>query len=107
MPLLVQPPRYSAAPDHSSLIYTIIEPDQSEQIILQDLQTWGWRVTQHGFGDEDFIDALKQVEKDVKRRRRQTHVIAGELHGYNEGPTLEEVWAREAERMLGNSAYEA
>jgi hypothetical protein len=107
MPLLIQPPRFSSAARDPGLVYTIIEPDPSEQIILQDLQTWGWRVTQHDFGDEEFIDALKLIEKDIKRRRRQTHAIAGELYGYNERPTLEDIWAKEAERMLGEDAYEA
>jgi hypothetical protein len=105
MPFLIQPASDSVAAEHPSLVHTLIEPDPSERLILQDLQAWGWRVTQHNFGDDEFIAALKQIEKDVKRRRRQTHAIAGELHGYHERPTLEDIWEHEAERMLGESAY--
>jgi hypothetical protein len=106
MPFIVQPPQYSAVAGNPSLIYTIIEPDQTEEVMLQDLETWGWRVTEHSFGDEEFIDALKLIEKDTKRRRRQTHAVAGELHGYEERLTLENVWSKEADRMLGENAYE-
>jgi len=46
------------------------------------------------------VQTLSAIEKDVKKRRRQTHAIAGELHGYRERMTLEGVWEMEAERAL-------
>jgi hypothetical protein len=106
MPFVIRPPLDSAAADNPSLTYTIIEPDPSEHSILRDLQSWDWRVTRYGFGDEDYIEASKQIERDIKKRRRQTHAIAGELYGYNERLTLEEVWEFEAERILEERAYE-
>jgi hypothetical protein len=105
MPFVIRPPLDTAAANNPSLIYTIIEPDTSERSILQDLQAWDWRVTQYDFGDEDYTNALTQIERDIKKRRRQSYAIAGELHGYNKRPTLEEVWEFEAERMLEEAAY--
>lgn len=105
MPFLIRPASDSAATEDPSLVHTLIEPDHNEQLILQDLQTCGWRITRHEFSDDDFVAALMHVEKDVKRRRRQTHAIAGELHGYRERPTLEDIWEYEVEGMLGESAY--
>jgi hypothetical protein len=105
MPFVILPPLDTAAANNPSLIYTIIEPDTSEHSILQDLQAWDWRVTQHDFGDEGYIYALTQIERDIKERRRQSYAIAGELHGYNKRPTLEDVWEFEAERMLEEGAY--
>jgi hypothetical protein len=104
MPFVIRPPLNSPAADDTSVIYTIIEPEPYERLILRDLQAWDWRVTRHDFGDEEFADALKKIEKDVKKRRRQTHAIRGELYGYHARPTLE-VWESEAERMLDQGAY--
>jgi hypothetical protein len=106
MPFIIQPPLRFATANDQRLIYTIIEPNQSECTNLQDLQGWGWRITRHHFGNEEFIEVFKQIEKDIERRRRQTHAIAGELHGYHERPTLMDSWAQEVERMLGERAYE-
>jgi hypothetical protein len=89
------------------LTHAIINPDRNEEIILRDLQAWGWQITEYGFGDEEYIKVLKMMEKDVKKRRRQTHAIAGDLHGYHGRPTLVQIWESEAERMLQQSAYEA
>lgn len=106
MPLLVRPPLEISASDDLSLTHAIIDPDRHEEIILRDMQAWGWQITEHGFGDEEYINALKTIENDVKRRRRQKHAIAGDLHGYHGQPTLAEIWESEAERMLQQSAYE-
>jgi hypothetical protein len=105
MPFLVRPPPESAAADDPSLTYTVIEPDPGDRAILRDLKTWGWRVTRLDLSDEEFIDALKTVEKDAKRRRRQTHAVAGEVLGYYGRPSLDELWVTEAEKMLEGSAY--
>jgi hypothetical protein len=105
MPFVIHPPLNSPAADDTSVIYTIIEPEPYERLIFRDLQAWGWRVTRHDFGDEEFADALKKIEKDVKKRRRQTHAIRGELYGYHARPILEQVWESEAERMLEQGAY--
>jgi hypothetical protein len=104
MPFVIRPPLDTAAANNPSLIYTI-EPDTTEHCILQDLQIWDWRKTQHDFGDEEYISALMQIERDTKKRRRQSYTIAGELYGYNARPTLEEVWAFEAEKKLKEEAY--
>jgi hypothetical protein len=105
MPFVIRPPLNCPAADDTSVIYTIIEPEPYERLILRDLQAWDWRVTRHDFGDEEFADALKKIEKDFKKRRRQTHAIRGELYGYHARPTLEQVWESEAERMLDQGAY--
>jgi hypothetical protein len=106
MPFVIRPPLNSTAADDPSLIFTILEPEPYERLILRDLKAWYWRITRHGFGNDDFIDALKQIEKDIKKRRRQTHAIGGELYGYNARRTLEQVWELEAERMLNEETYE-
>lgn len=105
MPFLIRPASDSAAAEDPRLVYTLIEPDHEERLILQDLHDWGWCITQHEFGDDDYIAALKLIEKDVKKRRRQTHAIAGELHGYCERPSLDDIWKQEVDRMLCGSAY--
>jgi hypothetical protein len=107
MPLLVRSPLETSASDNLSLTHAIINPDRNEEIILRDLQACSWQITGHGFGDEEYIKALKMIEKDVKKRRHQTHAIAGDLHGYHGRPTLVQIWESEAERMLQQSAYEA
>lgn len=90
MPFLIRPPLHFPDATSTAPAYTLIEPDQNDRSILRDLRDWGWRITCHQFDDEDFIDALKQVERDAKKRRRQTHAIAGDLYGYNERPTLDD-----------------
>jgi hypothetical protein len=106
MPFVIRPPLLSTAASNPGLIYIIIEPDDSERIILRDLQIWGWNITRHGFGDENFIDALKRVERDTKRRRRHIQAVAGKLHGYNERLSLDALWCQEVDRMLFEDAYE-
>jgi hypothetical protein len=106
MPFVIRPPLNSTAADDPSLIFTVVEPEPYERLILRDLKARYWRITRHGFGDDEFIDALKQIEKDIKKRRRQTHAIGGELYGYNARRTLEQIWELEAERMLNKEAYE-
>jgi transposase len=105
MPFVIRPPLNSTAADDPSLTFTIIEPEPYERLILRDLKAWDWRIARHGFGDEDFITAMKQIEKDIKKRRRQTHAIGDELYGYNARRTLKQVWELEAERMLNEEAY--
>jgi hypothetical protein len=106
MPFVIRPPLNSTAADDPSLIFTVVEPEPYERLILRDLKARYWRITRHGFGDDEFIDALKQIEKDIKKRRRQTYAIGGELYGYNARRTLEQIWELEAERMLNKEAYE-
>jgi hypothetical protein len=106
MPFLVRPPLDLAVAENLGCTYTLIEPDDSEWSMLQDMHQWGWHITRHNFGDEVFIDALKQIERDVKRRRRHTHAIGGELIGYQTRPTLEDLWYEEGEKMLEQRAYE-
>ncbi|KAL5114795.1 hypothetical protein ACEQ8H_007288 [Pleosporales sp. CAS-2024a] len=100
MPFLVRPPMDSTEADDPGRTYIVIEPDHNERTILRDLQFWKWRITRHDFAEEEFIKTLTAIERDVKRRRRQLHAIAGDLHGYSERLTLEQVWEREAERAL-------
>jgi hypothetical protein len=106
MPFVIRPPLNSTAVDDLGLTFTIIEPEPYERLILRGLKAWDWRIARYGFGDEDLITALKQIEKDIKKRRRQTHAIGGELYGYNARRTLEQVWELEAEGMLNEEAYE-
>jgi hypothetical protein len=106
MPFLVRSPPEYAATDDYSLTYTIIEPDANDRTILRDLQHWGWLVSQHDFDDEDFIYALKGIEKDTRERRRNTHAVAGEMLSHRCKPRLEELWELEARRMLENTAYD-
>jgi hypothetical protein len=106
MPFLIRPPQTSAEAEDPGCRYTLIEPDDSEWSMLRDMHKWGWIITRHDFGDDLFIDALKQIEEDIKRRRRHTHAIAGELIGYKARPTLEDLWYEEGEKMLNRQAYE-
>jgi hypothetical protein len=100
MPFLIRPPLDSVDADYSIQTYFVIEPDHNDRTVMRDLLSWGWRITRHDFSDKDFIQTMIAIDKDVKTRRRQTHAIAGELHGYCERLTLEQVWDREAERVL-------
>ncbi|QRC97102.1 hypothetical protein JI435_140120, partial [Parastagonospora nodorum SN15] len=100
MPFLIRPPQHTTDPNNPIHAHIVIEPDSNERTILHDLQAWGWRITRHDFNDAEFVYTLGAMERDVKRRRRQTHAIAGELHGYRERLTLEGVWEMEAERVL-------
>jgi hypothetical protein len=106
MPFLIRPPPDSVEAENPGSTHTLLVPDESEWSMLRDLCQWGWRITRHDFGDDIFIDALKQTKKDTKRRRRHTHAIAGELLGYTEGPTLEDLWCEEGEKMHAKKAYE-
>lgn len=100
MPFLIRPPLHTIETDSPILAHIVIEPDHNERTILHDLRKWGWRITRHDFHDAEFVHTLGAIEKDVKKRRRQTHAIAGELHGYRERLTLEGVWEAEVERAL-------
>jgi hypothetical protein len=102
MPFLIRPPLHTVEIDSPNLAHIVIEPDSNERTILHDLQAWGWRITRHDLNDAEFVHTLGAIERDVKRRRRQTHAIAGELHGYRERLTLEGVWEMEAERTLND-----
>lgn len=106
MPFLIRPRLHYIDADTPQLTYTIIEPDHNERTILRDLQEWGWYITRHDVDDEEFIEAMKSVKKDVKKRRRRTHVIGSELHGYQERLTLEDLWEIEAERALEEDAFD-
>ncbi|KAF2031526.1 hypothetical protein EK21DRAFT_110896 [Setomelanomma holmii] len=105
MPFLVRPPASAAAADDILPTYAIMKPDAGERRILHDLVTWSWRVTQHDFDDVEFADALKELEKDARSKRRHAHAVAGELVGHNEKPSLDELWAAEARKMLEQAAY--
>jgi hypothetical protein len=102
MPFLIRPPLnyFLDEPDDAQLTYTIIEPDDSERTILRDLQAWGWRITRHDFTDQVFIEGMTAIEKNMKKRRRQSHVVGDRLLGYEGRPTLEELWEREAEKAF-------
>lgn len=105
MPFLIRPPLHSPEADDSSLVLTLIDPDHNDRSMLQDLKRWDWRITRHNFEDEEFIEALKEIEQDLKRRRRHSHTVGNDLVGYTARPTLEDLWHDEAEKKLMEEAY--
>jgi hypothetical protein len=106
MPFLIRPPPESSIAEEPSYTLTLIDPDHNDRSILQDLKRWGWRIARHDFDDDEFIEALKQAEQDVKKQRRHAHAVGKDMVGYTPRPTLEDVWHDEAERMLLEEAYE-
>lgn len=105
MPFVIRPPLHSAVADDPSLTLTLVDPDHNDRAMLRDLQRWDWRVTRLNFDDEEFIEALVEVERDMKKRRRQTHAMDEDLVGYTPRPTLEDIWHDEAETKLMEEAY--
>lgn len=101
MPFIVAPPEDF----EDALLLTVIDADHSEVDMLRDLRDWGWNIVRRDSQDPEFIDALAQIEKDIRRRRRRTHAIAGEITGYRERPTLEEVWEVEARKKQRESLW--
>lgn len=101
MPFLISPPLHSPYTSNPLYTYTIPTLYDYEQPIIRDLETWGWIVTWHREDDKEYIDALKEIDKAEKRRRRRTQMVFGEMVG--EGPrlTLEEVWEAEGKRRCG------
>jgi hypothetical protein len=106
MPFLIRPPPESSIAEEPSYTLTLIDPDHNDRSILQDLKRWGWRINRHDFDDDEFIEALKQAEQDLKKQRRHAHAVGKDMVGYTPRPTLEDVWHDEAERMLLEEAYE-
>jgi hypothetical protein len=74
--------------------------------MLRDLQDWGWQVKRYNRNHEEYVKALEQIDKDIKRRRRCTYALAGRVHGYQERPTLDEVWEAEGRKKYEESMWE-
>lgn len=106
MPFLVRPPLHHTNANDHSLTVIVIDPDHNDRSMLQDLIRWDWRVTRQDFDDDEFIEALKDVEQDLKKRRRHTHTVGDDLVGYPPRPTLEDIWHEEAGEKLIEEAYE-
>jgi len=96
MPYLVQPPAQSIDTCNPLLTYTLADPLSAEISILKDLQKWGWQVSVHFEDEEPYIDAARETEKAIKKMRRRTQMMYGDVVGDSPRLTLEELWQREA-----------
>ena len=96
MPYLVQPPAQSIEACDPLLTYTLADPLPAEMSILEDLQKWGWQISVHFEDEEPYIDAGRKIEKAIKKMRRRTQMIYGDVVGDSPRLTLEEMWQREA-----------
>lgn len=56
--------------------------------------------------DTEYDDAVKEIERAIKRRRRRTRMIFGDIVGDGPRLTLQEVWEREAMARFTRDWYE-
>jgi hypothetical protein len=99
MPFLIQPPAHSLDACNPLLTYFVTDLTPSELRIIDDLHTWGWEVTLRAENDSAYLDALKETYDCIERRRRRVGDHSPRL-------TLEEVWEREARKMMQRRLYE-
>ncbi|KAI4628313.1 hypothetical protein J4E80_002451 [Alternaria sp. BMP 0032] len=105
MPYLVQPPAQSIDACNPLLTYTLADPLPAEISILKDLQKWGWQVSVHFEDEEVYVDAVREIEKAIKKMRRRTQMIYGDVVGDSPRLTLEEMWQREATKKEEERQY--
>jgi len=106
MPYLVQPPAQSIDAYNPLLTYTLADPLPAEISILKDLQKWGWQISVHFEDEEIYIDAARETEKAIKKMRRRTQMIYGDVVGDSPRLTLEEMWQREATKKEEERQYD-
>jgi len=106
MPYLVQPPAQSIETCNPLLTYTLADPLPAEMSILEDLQKWGWQISVHFEDEEPYIYAGRKIEKAIKKMRRRTQMIYGDVVGDSPRLTLEEMWQREATKKEEERRYD-
>ncbi|KAG9194437.1 hypothetical protein G6011_04472 [Alternaria panax] len=92
MPYLLQPSAHSDDACNPLLAYTLADPTPSELSKLQQLQDWGWKVSVHFHDDAEYLKAMAETEKAIKKRRRGTQMMYGNMVGDGPRLTFEEVW---------------
>ncbi|KAH9881858.1 hypothetical protein J1614_001029 [Plenodomus biglobosus] len=99
MPYIIRPPPTSAEANNSLYTYIIQTADVEISAMIHDLHAWGWLVSQHGADDQAYTTTLRAIDKAIKKRRRRTHMVYGDMIGEAAPPTLIEVWERHARRV--------
>jgi hypothetical protein len=56
--------------------------------IILDFQDWGWQVSLHRPNDLVYLEAMEELEKATRKRRRQTQLV------YAPRLALEEIFGR-------------
>ena len=56
--------------------------------------------------DAEYVDAVSETERAVKRRRRRTRMIFRDIKGDGPRLSLQEVWEREAMTRFTRGLYE-
>jgi hypothetical protein len=106
MPYLIKPPVHSINSCNPLFTYTLTNSTPFELRKLKDLQDWGWEVSVHFHDDRDYLDAIRETDKAIKKRRRRTQMLYGDLVGDGPRLTLEEVYEREATKNTAQGLYE-
>ncbi|KAF2240989.1 hypothetical protein BU26DRAFT_511793 [Trematosphaeria pertusa] len=83
MPYLIYPPE---SEDNNHNVYAVNSPDVVDEIVLQDLQSWGWRVVEQGVDDSQHTVSIQTYDF---RTRNTTAEDRGGM------PSLRQVWRRE------------
>lgn len=106
MPYLIQPPAHSIDTCNQPFTYTLADPTPSELSKIKDLQKWGWQVSLHSQDDEKCLAATKGIEKAIKKKRRRTQMVYGDMMGDGSRPTFEEVWEQESIKRSTQRLFE-
>jgi hypothetical protein len=99
MPFLIQPAAHSLDACNPLFTYFVTDLTPSELSIIDDLHNWGWEVTLCAENDSTYLEALQETYECIERRRRR-------VSGHSPRLTLEQVWEKEARKMMMKGLYE-
>lgn len=99
MPYIIRPPPTSAEANNPLYTYVIQTADVEMSAMIHNLHAWGWLVSQHGADDQVYTTTRRAIDKAMKKQRRRTHMVYGDMIGEAAPPTLTEVWERQARRV--------
>jgi hypothetical protein len=108
MAYLIQPPAQSVDACNPLFTYSIEYPSSSEMSVsmILDFQDWGWQVSLHRPNDPVYLEAMADLERAIKKRRRRTQLAFGDVVSDAPRLTLEEIWEGEAKRSLKAGLYD-
>jgi hypothetical protein len=97
---LIQPPAQSVDACNPLFTYSVEDPTREEMSHILDLWDWGWEVSLHPPNDPEYLEAIVETERAIKKRRWLTQFFDGDCLGGAPRMTLEQIWIGEAERRL-------
>jgi hypothetical protein len=106
MAYLIQPPAQSVDACNPLFTYSIEGTTRSEKAMILDFQDWGWEVSLHRPNDPVYLEAMADLDRAIKKRRRRTQLVFGDVVNDASRLTLEEIWEGEAMRRLKAGLYD-